>query len=215
MELTKTQIYVILALRSTGKFTFLTSENIAAGIILNGLFEMLDEGIVVADSKGRLKIEKGLPGKYDYLYPLYTNIKCTPTKTIHKWFEMYAYNIGQKDVKNLVNSIVDSLRQKSCIDISVNNGILRKKIRYLVKSDALEVAEETYKKMVIGGSSEGDIVFAAVLNANKLDMGIVKTKEVQERISSFKRTKIWKYAVDCVRQIENQSFNVQLSSYQP
>lgn len=215
MELAKTQIYVILALRSKGKFTFLTSENIAAGIILNGLFEMLDEGIVVADSKGRLKIEKGLPGKYDYLYPLYTNIKCTPTKTIHKWFEMYAYNIGQKDVKNLVNSIVDSLRQKSCIDISVNNGILRKKIRYLVKSDALEVAEETYKKMVIGGSSEGDIVFAAVLNANKLDMGIVKTKEVQERISSFKRTKIWKYAVDCVRQIENQSFNVQLSSYQP
>lgn len=192
MKFTQTQIYVVLALCNKPKNSFLMTENIAAGAILTSLFESLDEKNII-------------------------NMNSAAGKKLHKRFEAYAYQVGQKDTKNLMNRVVNSLAENACLDIRVQNGFLgRRKVSYRLDDKVVTDTVKQCKEKILDDSNESVIVLAAVLYANKLDHLLYDgsdKREIRERISSFKRTEPWKFAVNCVREIENQHFNRQLSSY--
>ena len=123
-KLTLSETYMVLFYYTAGKHTDIYLPQNSAGIVLGGIYGLLQSGCVREEKNGRLAVYKPLSSEYTGLEEMYTNIK-QHSKNTTKWLDYYCCSPSQKNIKLLVDDLQESLVQRQMIKVQVKKGIFR------------------------------------------------------------------------------------------
>ena len=123
-KLTLSETYMVLFYYTAGKHTDIYLPQNSAGIVLGGIYGLLQSGCVEKEKNGRLAVYKPLSSEYTSLEEMYTNIK-QHSKNTTKWLDYYCCSPSQKNIKLLVDDLQEALVQRQMIKVQVKKGIFR------------------------------------------------------------------------------------------
>lgn len=214
-KLTLSETYMVLFYYAAGKHTDIYLPQNSAGIVLGGIYGLLQSGCVRKEKNGSLSIHKPLPSEYTGLEGIYTNIELY-SKTTAKWLDYYCCSPSQKNVKILTDDLQESLSQKHMLKIQMKKGIFRqKRVISLYEKEAEEVVREFKEALNRNYPDENTAFLVQML---LLSGSLKKYFDTQERgrmkkvIERYRYTEIWKGMEPYVNKIKNFNFQNALNS---
>ena len=214
-KITISEAYMILSYYAEGKHTDIYQPQNSAGIVLGGIYELLQSGCVRKEKNGSLSIHKPLPSEYTGLEGIYTNIELY-SKTTAKCLDYYCCSPSQKNVKILADDLQESLSQKHMLKIQMKKGIFRqKRVISLYEKEAEEVVREFKEALNRNYPDENTAFLVQML---LLSGSLKKYFDTQERgrmkkvIERYRYTEIWKDMEPYVNKIKNFNFQNALNS---
>lgn len=214
-KLTLSETYMVLFYYTAGKHTDIYLPQNSAGIVLGGIYGLLQSGCVEKEKNGRLAVCKPLPSDYTGLEEMYANIK-RHSKTTTKWLDYYCCSPSQKNIKLLVDDLQESLVQRQMIKVQVKKGIFRqRRVISLCEKETEEVVRAFREAMNREVPDEDTAFLVQML----LLSGVLKKYfSVQERgrirkmIEQCRHTEIWKDMEPYVNRIKNFNFQNTINS---
>ena len=214
-KLTLSETYMVLFYYAAGKHTDIYLPQNSAGIVLGGIYGLLQSGCVEKEKNGRLAVYQPLPSEYTGLEEMYANIK-RHSKTTTKWLDYYCCSPSQKNIKLLVDDLQESLSQKHMLKIQMKKGIFRqKRVISLYEKEAEEVVREFKEALNRNYPDENTAFLVQML---LLSGSLKKYFDTQERgrmkkvIERYRYTEIWKDMEPYVNKIKNFNFQNALNS---
>lgn len=214
-KLTLSETYMVLFYYAAGKHTDIYLPQNSAGIVLGGIYGLLQSGCVEKEKNGRLAVYQPLPSEYTGLEEIYTNIELY-SKTTAKWLDYYCCSPSQKNVKILTDDLQESLSQKHMLKIQMKKGIFRqKRVISLYEKEAEEVVREFKEALNRNYPDENTAFLVQML---LLSGSLKKYFDTQERgrmkkvIERYRYTEIWKGMEPYVNKIKNFNFQNALNS---
>lgn len=214
-KLTLSETYMVLFYYAAGKHTDIYLPQNSAGIVLGGIYGLLQSGCVEKEKNGRLAVYKPLSSDYTGLEEMYTNIK-QHSKNTTKWLDYYCCSPSQKNVKILADDLQESLSQKHMLKIHMKKGIFRqKRVISLYEKEAEEVVREFKEALNRNYPDENTAFLVQML---LLSGSLKKYFDTQERgrmkkvIERYRYTEIWKGMELYVNKIKNFNFQNALNS---
>lgn len=214
-KLTLSETYMILFYYAAGKHTDIYLPQNSAGIVLGGIYGLLQSGCVEKEKNGRLAVYQPLPSEYTGLEEMYANIK-RHSKTTTKWLDYYCCSPSQKNIKLLVDALQESLSQKHMLKIQTKKGIFRqKRVVSLYEKETEEIVKEFREAVERNYPDENTAFLVQML---LLSGSLKKYFDAQERgrikkvIEQYRYTKIWKDMEPYVKRIKNFNFQNTLNS---
>ena len=214
-KLTLSETYMVLFYYAAGKHTDIYLPQNSAGIVLGGIYGLLQSGCVEKEKNGRLAVYQPLPSEYTGLEEMYANIK-RHSKTTTKWLDYYCCSPSQKNIKLLVDDLQESLSQKHMLKIQMKKGIFRqKRVVSLYEKETEEIVKEFREAVERNYPDENTAFLVQML---LLSGSLKKYFDTQERgrmkkvIERYRYTEIWKGMEPYVNKIKNFNFQNALNS---
>ena len=206
---------MVLSYYAAGKHTDIYLPQNSAGIVLGGIYGLLQSGCVKKEKNGSLAIYKPLPSDYTGLEEIYTNIE-RHSKTTTKWLDYYCCSPSQKNIKILVDDLQESLVQRQMLKVQVKKGIFRqRRVISLCEKETEEVVREFKEALNRNYPDENTAFLVQML---LLSGSLKKYFDTQERgrmkkvIERYRYTEIWKDMEPYVNKIKNFNFQNALNS---
>ena len=99
-------------------------------LIVGSVMELINEGMVLKDEKGKLSVAKEFENNFTYLSPLYAFI-AEKSVYVHELFHT-------KQLKEVTIAIRDTLISKDCKDILTHQGVFKNKTKYVSKPEIVQ-----------------------------------------------------------------------------
>ena len=214
-KLTLSETYMVLFYYTAGKHTDIYLPQNSAGIVLGGIYGLLQSGCVEKEKNGRLAVCKPLPSDYTGLEEMYTNIK-QHSKNITKWLDYYCCSPSQKNIKLLVDDLQESLVQRQMIKVQVKKGIFRQKREVCLCEKEAEEVVRLFREAI--NRNDPDERTAFLVQMLLLSGSLKKYFDTQERgkikkvIEQCRHTEMWKDMEPYVNRIKNFNFQNTLNS---
>lgn len=214
-KLTLSETYMVLFYYAAGKHTDIYLPQNSAGIVLGGIYGLLQSGCVEKEKNGRLAVYQPLPSEYTGLEEMYANIK-RHSKTTTKWLDYYCCSPSQKNIKLLVDDLQESLSQKHMLKIQMKKGIFRqKRVISLYEKEAEEVVREFKEALNRNYPDENTAFLVQMLllsGSLKKYFGVQERGRIKKVIEQYRYTEIWKDMEPYVNRIKNFNFQNALNS---
>lgn len=214
-ELSMTEKYTLLMLYGGGSHSDFMACQFTAGIVLGGLFELLQARFISVGRGDKLSVERKAEAVNGCWSTLYKNICGQSAKTIQSWLEYYCFSPTYKNVRPIVDDVLNDLSYKGFISIEWHRGIFRKKRSIEInKVQAASVADEFIAEIQSGNGSD-EVIFCAEMlllaDVFKSYFPMGKRWAIKSILNDYKRSEIWhmmKPYADAVR-----NFNYQTTVY--
>lgn len=214
-KLTLSETYMVLFYYAAGKHTDIYLPQNSAGIVLGGIYGLLQSGCVEKEKNGRLAVYQPLPSEYTGLEEMYANIK-RHSKTTTKWLDYYCCSPSQKNIKLLVYDLQESLSQKHMLKIQMKKGIFRqKRVVSLYEKETEEIVKEFREAVERNYPDENTAFLVQMLllsGSLKKYFGVQERGRIKKVIEQYRYTEIWKDMEPYVNRIKNFNFQNALNS---
>lgn len=214
-KLTLSETYMVLFYYAAGKHTDIYLPQNSAGIVLGGIYGLLQSGCVEKEKNGRLAVYQPLPSEYTGLEEMYANIK-RHSKTTTKWLDYYCCSPSQKNIKLLVDDLQESLSQKHMLKIQMKKGIFRqKRVVSLYEKETEEIVKEFREAVERNYPDENTAFLVQMLllsGSLKKCFGVQERGRIKKVIEQYRYTEIWKDMEPYVNRIKNFNFQNTLNS---
>lgn len=214
-KLTLSETYMVLFYYAAGKHTDIYLPQNSAGIVLGGIYGLLQSGCVEKEKNGRLAVYQPLPSEYTGLEEMYANIK-RHSKTTTKWLDYYCCSPSQKNIKLLVDDLQESLSQKHMLKIQMKKGIFRqKRVVSLYEKETEEIVKEFREAVERNYPDENTAFLVQMLllsGSLKKYSGVQERGRIKKVIEQYRYTEIWKDMEPYVNRIKNFNFQNTLNS---
>ncbi len=214
-KLTLSETYMVLFYYAAGKHTDIYLPQNSAGIVLGGIYGLLQSGCVEKEKNGRLAVYQPLPSEYTGLEEMYANIK-RHSKTTTKWLDYYCCSPSQKNIKLLVDDLQESLSQKHMLKIQMKKGIFRqKRVVSLYEKETEEIVKEFREAVERNYQDENTAFLVQMLllsGSLKKYFGVQERGRIKKVIEQYRYTEIWKDMEPYVNRIKNFNFQNALNS---
>lgn len=209
--LTMTEQYTLLMLNAIGNRTDFLAGQYTGGIILGGICE-LEEGGYIFVKNEKVFIKK-IP-EQGWSCGLFYNFQLYPEKKIKGWLEWYCCTATYKNIRPVVNQVLQSLERKGFIEIKRKRGWFKEKTA-VVMNDAAAEAIRAYREALDRKSSTPEMIFCTqmLLLADVLQLyfPVGSRSRVRTLLAEYKKTAMWKKMDPYVSLIRN--FNDQNAFY--
>lgn len=214
-ELSLTEKYTLLMLYGIGRHTDFMACQFSAGIILGGLFELLQSSHISTGAGGAL-VPQPVSGAPDsHLTTLYANVERQPTKNMQKWLTFYCFSPTYKAIRPIIEDMVNDLNAKGYLRIIWRQGLLRKK--RIIEIDRTRTAPvvDAFVRGVQSGEMSDSLVFCAEMlllaDLFKSYFPLGKRAAIKETLNQYKRSDMWKMLEPYTNAVRN--FNYQNTVY--
>lgn len=215
MNLSMTETYLLLAINGTGRRSNLAACQYSAGIVLGGIYELLQHGYLTADKKGRLTAGKQLDESYSFLKRLYDNISSRPSKTADNWLDYYCLSPTEKAIRPVIDDIVYSLEKKGFAHVSRKRGILKMKTQVSPDSAQAGRIVEDFRKSVTDGTENESVIFSVQMlllaDAFKSYFPMGQRMKIKPVLNAYRKSAVWKTMEPYTNRVRN--FNYQNTVY--
>lgn len=209
------EIYMVLLYSAGGKNINICQPQYSAGIILGGIYDLLESGCVKEEKNGCLRADKSLPQEYSGLNGMYRNIKAS-FRTKENWLEYYCCSSGWKSISYIVSDLQKSLCAKEMLEIQTKKGIFRqKKIISLRPEETTWILEQFRKNIEKNPIDEGAAFCVQMLLLAGLLRKCFPTtdgRNIRAVVGKCRHMDIWKEMEPCVNRIKNFNFQNTLNS---
>ena len=127
-NLSYTKEFFLLAVNGKGYIPALKEKEIYSCLLAGGIMELINEGMVFKDEKGRLSIVKEFDNTFTYLFPLYERI-ASAKKPI---------DMRNLFASKLVTAVRDTLIARDCQDELTEQGLFKNKTKYISKPKVVQ-----------------------------------------------------------------------------
>jgi hypothetical protein len=179
--LSYTQEYYLCAINDKGNPKSLQSDNVTACLLVGGIMELIEQGLIMRDEKKRFVVAKPWNNALPYLKPLYEVLASfKKPKDIRGLMQSYVLGSNYRLDDKLIAAIGASLVAANCVDELPDRGLLKNKTKYAPKPEAVKQVIEKLRTEFF----EDDVVPDATLClAAFLDSGGL----IREYFSKFER----------------------------
>ena len=116
-ELSMTEKYALLMLYGGGNRTDFMACQSTAGIVLGGLFELLQSKHIFVGRGNKLMTDRKTGSVNEWQATLYDNICGHSAKSIQGWLEYYCFSATYKSIRPVVDDVLNTLAHKGYISI--------------------------------------------------------------------------------------------------
>jgi hypothetical protein len=136
--LSPTQEYYLCAVNNKGNPKSLKSDEVTACLLVGGIAELVEQGLIARDEKKRFVVVGAWDGSPLYLKPLYETLASfKKPKSIKGLAESYLLGLNHKLPDELMATIGASLAAANCADELTEQGLLKNKAKYAPKPEAV------------------------------------------------------------------------------
>lgn len=129
-------VLCILNKESSSRFIFL-NVNYASSIGASVFMELFLEDAISLNNEKRVVIKNELSTDKNYLKDVYERIKNDKPKKLKKWIETYGTGFSIKPIKEILNSIIESLEKQGVLKVTKERGLFKEKVKYVVSEDVV------------------------------------------------------------------------------
>lgn len=195
-ELSMTEKYTLLMLYGGGSRTDFMACQYTAGIVLGGLYELLQTGQITAGKGGKLTAAQRGGNINECQMTLYNNICSHSAKSLQGWLEHYCFSATSKSVRPVVEDVLNTLIKKGYIGITWHRGLFRQKRSILIHTAQAAPVIEAFVTGVQSGQNSDEIIFCAEMlllaDVFKSYFPMRKGRSVKSILSGYKHSDIWK-----------------------
>ena len=188
-QISHTKEFFMLAVNEKGKIPAMKQTEIYGCLLASSLMELVNEGLVTKDEKGRFIISNPFDDRLSYLQPLYDRL--ASAKKPRKMEDLAAdYLSGGKHMKELITAIRDSLVEKDYKKVVDNQGLFKNKTIYIPKFDEVIKIVAKIRKQFFGDVPLEEETFRLVslLDASKLTreyFGRIDTRLLKQKLEEL------------------------------
>ena len=121
-ELSMTEKYTLLMLYGGGNRTDFMACQFTAGIVLGGLFELLQSKYISVGRGNKLVADRKSGTVNECWTTLYDDICGHPAKSLRGWLEYYCFSATYKNIRPVVDDVLNTLAHKGYISITWRRG---------------------------------------------------------------------------------------------
>lgn len=211
VQLSMTERYTVLLLNAVGKHTDIAGAQYSSGIVLGGIYELIENGCVSTSADGKIRAIKPPMDSQVYLTYLYENICSHSARKISKWLDFYCFGATFKNVRPLVENMYYDLSNKGILNTEVQRGLFRTKRKYRLYSTIANEISQDFQNAVLQADNRDDIIFSVQMLLladvfNEYFSGMQRLK-INKVLSSYKKAEIWKGMESYTNSVRN--FNYQ------
>ena len=204
--LSYTQEFYLCAINGKGKIPPLRS-NAPCALLAGGVMELISHGNIHCDEKGKYKAAGEWDDALHYLKPLYDSIAAfkRPPSLSNL---VDALVMGSSKIFNAFFTAVGlSLVEISCAEESVTKGLLREKIKYIPKEEAVQRVIEKVRVELLGESEISDETLCLMALLYKNDMlrsyfSKAETPIMKKRVKEMQKSEACALILDFIAQHE-------------
>lgn len=211
-ELSLTEKYTLLMLYGGGNRTDFMTCQFTAGIVLGGIFELLQAGQITVGKGNKLLAVPKIGAVNESYSTLYNDICGHSAKSLHKWLEYYCFSATYKSIRPVVDDVLNALAQKGYISMTWRRGLFKKKHSIIInKAQSAPIIDE-FVSGVQSGQNNDEIIFCvemlllADIFKSYFPMG--KRWDIKSTLSAYKQSEMWKMMephTDAVRNFNYQN----------
>lgn len=208
-KLLLSETFMVLLLRGNVRPADLCLSECSAGIVLGGIYDLLEAGCVAVQAGGHLRVTAPLPDRYQGLSELYEKIMSSSQNT-GKLLDYYCCSSMSKNIGRLLDGLYSSVADKSIIHIECRRGLLgKKRVIRLCEEETVPVINDFLKKTEQEQLEESAVFCIKMLQlAGALKRYFPKREGKTYRVlGKCEHTEMWKCLKPYVNRIEN--FNYQ------
>lgn len=158
-----TQEYFLCAINSKGNIPLLKDVEIPVCFIAGGIMELLNHGYIARVEKDKLVADQTWDDGLPYLKPLYDAIASSKKAKDAKNFTL-AFWESNKQRDRLISAFGVSLLEAGCVDELTNQGLTKKKTKYVPKEKAVtKIIEKIRAEFLEDGALTEETIYLAVL----------------------------------------------------
>lgn len=214
-ELSMTEKYTLLMLYGGGNRTDFMACQFTAGIVLGGLFELLQSKHISIGRGNKLVADRKLGTVNDCWATLYDNICGHSAKSLRGWLEYYCFSATYKSIRPVVDDVLNSLAYKGYISITWRRGLFRKKQSVAINTAQSAPIIDEFVTGVQGGQDSDEIIFCAEMlllaDVFKSYFPMGKRWAIKSTLNDYKRSGMWKMMEPYTDAVRN--FNYQNTVY--
>nr|WP_325305104.1 hypothetical protein [uncultured Dysosmobacter sp.] len=214
-KLSITEKYTLLMLNGGSSRTDFMACQFTAGIVLGGLFELLQYRCVSVGRGNKLSANRETRTVNRCWATLYNNICSCSAKSMSGWLEHYCFGTTYKNVQPVVDDVLDALSDKGYINISWRRGFFRKK-RSITINTALSVPIiDEFVEGVQAGQKSDELVFCTEMlllaDVFKSYFPMGKRWSIKSTLNDYKHSGVWNMMEPYADAVRN--FNYQNTVY--
>lgn len=214
-ELTMTETYMLLVLNATSKYSNLLDCQYSAGVVLGGIYDLLQNGYVSTDRSGKLGVSKKPNTEFSFARTLYEGIQARPSRTINKWLDTYCFSATSKAVQPVINDSLQALADQGLIQFEKKRALFGTKVRASVNAMQAAPFVDAFKNNVVDGTSDEAVIFSVQMlllaDVFKAYFPMGKRMAIKSTLNSYKKSNIWRTMEPYVDRVQN--FNYQNTVY--
>lgn len=203
-DLSITQEYMICTVNGKGTLPT-TNQKAVVCLIVSGLLDMqLAKCVSLNDKKVSVCAE--LPEHLAYLKPLYDVVNQDKPVKVEKVVQTYTFALTNKKLYELVNAIMDSLKEADILE-PAKTGFLGNKENYVPRKEIITgIIEKIRAELLENGEISEDVIALTSLmdNAGNLKDYFSKfeQKELKNKIEAIKKSEAGTLAKEMAQQLE-------------
>lgn len=165
-------------------------------IALAAIFELFLSEKIALDDKQKVIIKNPIDSDVEYLNVIYADLSNEKPKTLKKWMEHYLAGYSNKPIKRIVESVIDSLDKKECLNLEIKNGFLKDKILFNTNmSDVNHIIEKLRAELLESGTMMAEtVILASLMHQSGILVDYFSKHEVDQlktRIDEIKKSDNW------------------------
>lgn len=214
-NLSMTKKYTLLMLYGGGSRTDFMACQFSAGIVLGGLLEMIQSRDISVGRGNKLSADRKAGAGSQCWATLHDNICGHSSKTIQGWLEYYCFSPTYKNIRPVVDDMLNALADKGFIRIEWRRGFLKKKRSIEInKAQAAPIVDE-FVSGVQSGNDSDELIFCAEMlllaDVFKSYFPMGKRFAIKATLNSYKSSGIWSMMEPYANAVRN--FNYQNTVY--
>ena len=195
-ELSMTEKYALLMLYGGGNRTDFMACQSTAGIVLGGLFELLQSKHIFVGRGNKLMTDRKTGSVNEWQATLYDNICGHSAKSIQGWLEYYCFSATYKSIRPVVDDVLNTLAHKGYISIRWRRGLFRKKRSVAINTAQSASIIDGFVTGVQDGQDNDEIIFCAEMlllaDVFKSYFPMGKRWAIKSTLNDYKHSSMWK-----------------------
>lgn len=190
-DLTITQEYLLCSLNEKGSLPLLGTE-IPICLLAGGIIELFQSQCVAFNEKKKIIITNDLNPNLLHLKSLYELIKNKKPMDVKKIAGEYAMSFSEKNIKNLVSDISESLSQKNCVNVE-SGGLFGNKTCHIPCTNEVDKIIQKVRAELLeeGNVSDETIALVSLLDNSlllKKYFSKYETAQLKSRLKEIKES---------------------------
>lgn len=214
-KLSMTEKYTLLMLYGGGRRTDFMACQFAAGIVLGGLLELIQAGDISVSRGNKLSTDYKAKKTSECFSTLYENICRQSGKSMQSWLEYYCFNPTYKNIRPVIDDMLNTLADKGFISIEWHRGLFRKKRSIEINATQTAAVVDEFVSGVQSGKDTDEIIFCAEMlllaDVFKSYFPMGKRWGIKSTLNSYKHSEIWSMMEPYANAVRN--FNYQNTVY--
>lgn len=214
-ELSMTEKYTLLMLYGGGNRTNFMGCQFTAGIVLGGLLELMQSNEISLSRGDKLLVGYKKGTINENFSTLYGNLCNQPAKSIKGWLEYYCFNSTYKNIRPVIDDVLNGLVSKDFINIQWHRGVFSKKRSIEINKAQVSPVVDEFVSGIQSGKNSDEMIFCAEMlllaDVFKSYFPMGKRWAIKSILNGYKKTNIWKMLEPHINTVRN--FNYQNTVY--